>query len=774
MNTLEGIRVLLREKSGKKLIAFSAAVFLLITLIVFFTIFQICRNSYTRQMQEHMEAVSTIADSRDNEMLMRKSVYEEDALIRGELGLKLYNEKNALAGEEVPEPDSDSGYWPDILERMISGEYASAYAKTGDNVETYPELELTPEQSTQLNGELTEIFGNSDGGRIVTLLGEHYFAALKHYPEKDTDILLAVPLKTVFGNGFFIAAVISAIVGWGMLLIQLYVLCCLRREKGGKGRTETSRGYVLPLTWPGIVAVLTVTVLFSSMLIMLENRTNASFAAMSWRENLRKEIDWRTDQEKTIRSTYSDLYRMRAQTLADFLTEHPEYQTRAGLRELSRIAKTDYLMLFDSTGQETVSSNSYKGFSVGENISEEYRALLMGYPYAVVGPEADPYTGSMELCTAVLMTDSEGEPAGFLLAAYSAGDLNTELRRMSYENTINNFAVQKGHVAAAVNDGDGRFIAHTDPEMIGQKADDYLEGPEPGSSFEGVARYKGEDVCVSALSADGRTLMFIVPDHEESYVQAGSVLMAVAVLLILAILYYPKAAVLTARAMDEAKKNLRPPAREVRPAMVFYDGDIVFLTLFAIFALIASSLGWWTTFDYVFSGMWSRGVNLFSVWAALFLVVVTLCLEFIFRKVLLLLESRISLRARTITRLANSLIIYAACIFLVFCIFELFGMNTTALLASAGIVSIAVGMGAQSMAADLLAGFFMILEGTIHVGDYVDVAGIKGRVTDMGIRTTEITDDEGNVVTLNNSKASPVRNMSRKEEKQEPEPEDDL
>ena len=39
----------------------------------------------------------------------------------------------------------------------------------------------------------------------------------------------------------------------------------------------------------------------------------------------------------------------------------------------------------------------------------------------------------------------------------------------------------------------------------------------------------------------------------------------------------------------------------------------------------------------------------------------------------------------------------------------------------------------------------------------------SGRVTDMGIRTIEITDDEGDVVLITNSKVSPVRNMSRKE-----------
>lgn len=153
----------------------------------------------------------------------------------------------------------------------------------------------------------------------------------------------------------------------------------------------------------------------------------------------------------------------------------------------------------------------------------------------------------------------------------------------------------------------------------------------------------------------------------------------------------------------------------------------------------------------------------------LFIVAATFCFKFVIRTALSRLESRLGLQTRTITRLANSLIIYTTNLFLFFCVLGLFGVNTTALLASAGVVSIAVGMGAQSLAADLLAGFFMMMEGSIHVGDLVNVAGATGHVTDMGIRTTEITDEKGEVVTVRNSEVKTVRNMSRKQSEPEPE-----
>ena len=92
----------------------------------------------------------------------------------------------------------------------------------------------------------------------------------------------------------------------------------------------------------------------------------------------------------------------------------------------------------------------------------------------------------------------------------------------------------------------------------------------------------------------------------------------------------------------------------------------------------------------------------------------------------------------------------------------LFGVDTAALIASAGMVSIAVGMGARELVTDILAGIFMLLEGSLHVGDTVQVGGWEGVVTDMGIRTTRITNADGEVKILNNSHISDVVNKNCK------------
>lgn len=71
------------------------------------------------------------------------------------------------------------------------------------------------------------------------------------------------------------------------------------------------------------------------------------------------------------------------------------------------------------------------------------------------------------------------------------------------------------------------------------------------------------------------------------------------------------------------------------------------------------------------------------------------------------------------------------------------GINTAPLLASAGIIGIAFGFGAQSLVKDFFSGIFIILENQYRVGDIVEISQISGVVEDITIRTTVVRDLNG-------------------------------
>jgi small-conductance mechanosensitive channel len=90
-----------------------------------------------------------------------------------------------------------------------------------------------------------------------------------------------------------------------------------------------------------------------------------------------------------------------------------------------------------------------------------------------------------------------------------------------------------------------------------------------------------------------------------------------------------------------------------------------------------------------------------------------------------------------------------------------FGFDLTPLLASAGIVGVALGFGAQSLVKDLIAGLFMLLEDQYGVGDTVDLGEATGVVETVGLRITTVRDGRGVLWYIRNGEIVRVGNKSQ-------------
>jgi small conductance mechanosensitive channel len=88
------------------------------------------------------------------------------------------------------------------------------------------------------------------------------------------------------------------------------------------------------------------------------------------------------------------------------------------------------------------------------------------------------------------------------------------------------------------------------------------------------------------------------------------------------------------------------------------------------------------------------------------------------------------------------------------------GFNLAPLLASAGIVGVAIGFGAQTLVKDLIAGLFMLLEDQYGVGDTVDLGEATGTVESVGLRITTVRDGSGVVWYIRNGEIARVGNKS--------------
>jgi small-conductance mechanosensitive channel len=108
---------------------------------------------------------------------------------------------------------------------------------------------------------------------------------------------------------------------------------------------------------------------------------------------------------------------------------------------------------------------------------------------------------------------------------------------------------------------------------------------------------------------------------------------------------------------------------------------------------------------------------------------------------------------------ATSYSVFGFIIFLQF--LNLLNIPYQPLLASAGILGIAVGLGAQSIFKDMLNGVLILIEDQYNVGEVVNIAGLKGTVEDLSLRRTTLRDADGTLYIVPNSQIATVSNLSR-------------
>ncbi|WP_091320345.1 mechanosensitive ion channel domain-containing protein [Amycolatopsis tolypomycina] len=118
-------------------------------------------------------------------------------------------------------------------------------------------------------------------------------------------------------------------------------------------------------------------------------------------------------------------------------------------------------------------------------------------------------------------------------------------------------------------------------------------------------------------------------------------------------------------------------------------------------------------------------------------------------------------RAKTIGSVLKSMatfLIYGLAFILV--LGEL-GINLGPIIASAGIIGVAIGFGAQNLVKDFLSGIFMMVEDQYGVGDVVDVGEASGTVESVGLRITTLRDVKGTVWYVRNGEVLRVGNSSQ-------------
>lgn len=122
---------------------------------------------------------------------------------------------------------------------------------------------------------------------------------------------------------------------------------------------------------------------------------------------------------------------------------------------------------------------------------------------------------------------------------------------------------------------------------------------------------------------------------------------------------------------------------------------------------------------------------------------------------------RLPRQAETVRSLTSSIISYLIYFFVALVVLRIFGIDLASLLAVAGIGSIAIGFGAQTLVKDIISGLFLWTEGNLNVGDVVTIGGYNGRIESLSLRTTTLRGTDGSLYAVPNGDIRTVVSRSR-------------
>lgn len=118
-------------------------------------------------------------------------------------------------------------------------------------------------------------------------------------------------------------------------------------------------------------------------------------------------------------------------------------------------------------------------------------------------------------------------------------------------------------------------------------------------------------------------------------------------------------------------------------------------------------------------------------------------------------------RSNTVAEILKKLVKYLLYFLGIVMVLEMFNINTTSILATAGIGGLAIGFGAQSLVKDIITGIFIFLEDQYSVGDLVQIGSFQGVVEELGLRVTKLRDFSGELHIIPNSSIQIVTNKTR-------------
>ena len=734
---------------------------------------------------------------------------EIDKVIRRYYGAALDDQTMVVIEEEpteLYELEASTSTWSSILDNVSIGMNGYTFVISAKNylIEYHPNEELIGTDS--LDGGIPVEALENGNYTWLTLDDEKIYCGITKV--NDNYLVCAIPESEIassraitVGIILFIFFVIMTIaVCYGLLLMHeeerngishadyhVFGRFCYDKRIGRKAVSIFTIGLIL----------IFIVSFYMQLLFSLSRQSMSNNQRIHEVENTMEDNDASID---SLTRQYNERYLSKCEIAAYIIQNKPELATKTNLCELRDILQIKNINVFNDKGTMTATSASYAHFTLSDDPkspSYEFHKLLNGGDHLIQTAQKDETLGEYQQFIGKSLYDDEESIYGFVQIAIHPSRLENILAGTDISNILNGIRVGAKGFAFAVNKEDSTFSYYPEKKMLGRDAvENGMKDSQLRNGYSDYITIGSTRYFASSMETADDYIYIAVPADELNNGLAELTLTSTAyALLCLVILFV----LLTfAKNHTEEKTDVEGEQENNLIDVVMPDGTIkksqsaagrlsgisldwddktpeqqltsIVGGLFSILAIAIcitvlfqdKFLGKDSIFAYIISGKWQRGANIFSLTGCIMIICVISAATMILKKILSILAKTFGARGETICRLLKSFIKYISIIVMLYYCFALFGVDTKTLLASAGILSLVIGLGAKDLVTDILAGLFIIFESEFRVGDIVMIDGYRGTVADIGIRTTKIEDPGKNIKIFNNSSISGVINMTKK------------
>ncbi|MCR5487410.1 MAG: mechanosensitive ion channel [Lachnospiraceae bacterium] len=681
---------------------------------------------------------------------------------------------------DIANAAGSSSSWHSMLDRNTVGTNGFTFAVDTEGHFLYFPFDPTVGEGSGYIGKDLEVSIDEAGFRMsdlsdgafqrMMICGEEYYCGYKYRSSESAWIICALPVMEIYSAVMilFIPLMFATVVVLFTLILSYSMIL---KEYAGTVKEgkhlrriyfRKSRALVVFSLLMLLILSLFIHLLYSTAVQETINRQDAQTLVFS--------LDQEKENQAMIKKRYSQFLLQISGISARIISDDPEPADRSFLKELNGILQTQHILLYDKTGTVVASDTTYKGLTLSkdpEDPSYQFRQLLYGAPYVLPDQPDENYLENPYLFVGSLITDENGDPDGFVQLAFDPAFLSDPLKTTSREYILSTFSGTNASSVFTIDKSTGEYSYSPVSSMIGKDA---LEsGITPKALRDGYVGYitaAGIRYLCDTTASDTDYIFVVTP---VSRLSSGNLqtavltflpgLSAMILLYLLLILLSGLSATGDQAMPQDAGRSFRSDdalKRFLKRSFFVFSGAVFVITMLHEKLLPPDSI-----FQDIIGGAWENGVHLFSVtWCVICICsagFLTICLNML----LMQLGGSLNSRGKTMVHMLISLLKYAAIIGVTFSCANRMGVHTDTLLASAGILTVVIGLGAQSLTSDVFDGLFIIIEGAFHVGDVVTTEDCRGKVLEIGIRNTRLLDlATNNIKIVNNSSLKKVVNHS--------------